>query len=296
MTIENSQRPLEPGLHLDLEGKLDYHEYLKLDALLSAQVLRTEPRHHDELLFIIQHQTSELWMKLVIHELTGAIEHLREDRTEPALKMLARVQRIQLQLAEQWSVLETLTPSEYLEFRHILGPASGFQSRQYRTIEFLLGNKHVELIDVHRHYPEAHAELERVLEAPGLYDQFLRWLARRGHAIPEALLTRDVREPWTRAPELIPVFKRIYENTREFWEEYHLCEELVDLESNFQLWRFRHLRTVQRIIGFRPGTGGSSGVSFLKRALDQTFFPELFDVRTELSTPTPTGAPSANPT
>ncbi len=287
MTDETALRSLEPGLHLDLEGKLDYQDYLKLDALLSAQVMRTDPPHHDEMLFVIQHQTSELWMKLVIHELTAAIAHLRADRTEPALKMLARVQRIQVQLAEQWSVLETLTPSEYLEFRHILGPASGFQSRQYRTIEFLLGNKQAELIEVHRHYPEAYAELRRVLESPGLYDEFLRWLARRGHAIPASLLQRDVREPWVREPALIPVYKRIYEDTATYWEEYHFCEELVDLESNFQLWRFRHLRTVQRIIGFRPGTGGSSGVSFLRRALDQTFFPELFDVRTELSAPGP---------
>ncbi len=285
MTDETSLRPLEPGLHLDLEGKLDYHEYLKLDALLSAQVLRSDPPHHDEMLFVIQHQTSELWMKLLIHELSGAIDHLRVDRTEPALKMLARIERIQLQLAEQWSVLETLTPSEYLEFRHILGPASGFQSRQYRTIEFLLGNKQAELIEVHRHYPETYTELKRVLEAPGLYDEFLRWLARRGHAVPVSLLERDVRLPHVREPALIPVYKRIYEDRSTFWEEYHLCEELVDIESNFQLWRFRHLRTVQRIIGFRPGTGGSSGVSFLQRALDQTFFPELFDVRTELSTP-----------
>ncbi len=285
MTESESTRALEAGIHLDLEGRLDYQEYLKLGPLLSAQVMRSNPPHHDEMLFVIQHQTSELWMKLVIHELAGAIAHLREDRTEPALKMLARVDRIQIQLADQWSVLETLTPSEYLEFRHILGPASGFQSVQYRTVEFLLGNKHAELIEVHRHNPEAHASLQAVLEAPGLYDEFLRWLARRGHAVPEALLQRDVREPWTRSPELIPVYKRIYEDTETFWEEYHFCEELVDLESNFQLWRFRHLRTVQRIIGFKPGTGGSSGVSFLRRALDQTFFPELFDVRTELSAP-----------
>lgn len=285
MSEDNGLRPLEPGLHLDLEGRLDYHEYLQLDALLSAQVLRSEPAHHDEMLFVIQHQTSELWMKLLIHELSGAIAHLRDDRTEPALKMLARIERIQLQLAEQWTVLETLTPSEYLEFRHILGPASGFQSRQYRTIEFLLGNKQAELIEVHRHYPEAYAELKRVLEAPGLYDEFLRWLARRGHAVPVRLLERDVRLPHVREPALIHVYKRIYEDRATYWEEYHLCEELVDIESNFQLWRFRHLRTVQRIIGFRPGTGGSSGVSFLQRALDQTFFPELFDVRTELSTP-----------
>lgn len=285
MTDAPHQPPLEPGLHLDLEGKLDYHEYLKLDALLSAQVLRSDPPHHDEMLFVIQHQTSELWMKLVIHELTGAMAHLRADRTEPALKMLARIERIQLQLAEQWAVLETLTPSEYLQFRHILGPASGFQSRQYRTIEFLLGNKHADLVEVHRHYPDAYAELRRVLETPSLYDEFLRWLARRGHAVPESLLTRDVREPHVREPALIPVYKKIYEDTERYWEEYHFCEELVDIESNFQLWRFRHLRTVQRIIGFRPGTGGSSGVSFLRRALDLTFFPELFDVRTELSTP-----------
>ncbi len=285
MTMQENQRALEQGITTDLRDRLTYGGYLQLDTLLAAQMPLSQPPHHDELLFIIQHQTSELWMKLTIHELRGALAHLRADRVDPCLKMLARVKTIQRQLTEQWSVLETLTPSEYLEFRHVLGPASGFQSLQYRLIEFLLGNKNADMLRVFAHDAAAHTELARVLNSPSLYDEFLRYLARHGHAVPATLLERDWSQPHRRSEALIPVYKRIYEHTREHWEAYHLCEQLVDVETNFQLWRFRHMKTVERIIGYRRGTGGSSGVAFLKQALELTFFPELFEVRTALDEP-----------
>jgi tryptophan 2,3-dioxygenase len=245
MTTQDNQRALEQGITTDLRDRLTYGGYLQLDTLLAAQMPLSQPPHHDELLFIIQHQTSELWMKLTIHELRGALAHLRADRVDPCLKMLARVKTIQRQLTEQWSVLETLTPSEYLEFRHVLGPASGFQSLQYRLIEFLLGNKNADMLRVFAHDAAAHTELARVLNSPSLYDEFLRYLARHGHAVPSALLERDWSQPHRRSEALIPVFKRIYEHTREHWEAYHLCEQLVDVETNFQLWRFRHMKTVE---------------------------------------------------
>ena len=282
MATQDNQRALEQGITTDLRDRLTYGGYLHLDTLLSAQRPLSDPPHHDELLFIIQHQTSELWIKLVIHELRAAIDMLRQDRVDTCLKMLARVKTIQRQLTEQWSVLETLTPSEYLEFRHVLGPASGFQSLQYRLVEFLLGNKNAEMLRVFAHDATGHAELEAALRSPSLYDEFLRYLARHGHAVPPALLERDWSKPHQRSPELIPVYKRIYEHTREHWDAYHLCEQLVDVETNFQLWRFRHMKTVERIIGYRRGTGGSSGVAFLKQALELTFFPELFEVRTTI--------------
>jgi tryptophan 2,3-dioxygenase len=285
MATQENQRALEHEITTDLRDRLTYGGYLQLDTLLSAQAPLSDPPHHDELLFIVQHQTSELWMKLVIHELRAAIAHLRADRVDPCLKMLARVKVIQRQLTEQWSVLETLTPSEYLEFRHVLGPASGFQSLQYRLIEFLLGNKNADMLRVFAHDATGQAELRAVLEAPSLYDEFLRHLARQGHAVPVTSLERDWSQPYRREPALLPVLKRIYENTRENWEAYHLCEQLVDVETNFQLWRFRHMKTVERIIGYRRGTGGSSGVAFLKQALELTFFPELFEVRTMLDEP-----------
>lgn len=282
MGNERNRRDLEQEITTDLHDRLTYGGYLRLDTLLAAQQPLSDPPHHDEMLFIIQHQTSELWLKLMIHELRGAVVQLRQDNVDSALKMLARVKKVLRQLVEQWSVLETLTPSDYLQFREVLGPASGFQSLQYRMVEFLLGNKHAAMLKVFAHDEVASAQLRQVLDAPSLYDEFLAWLARRGHAVPGVLLQRDVRESHERCGELVPVFKRIYEHTDEFWEEYHLSEQLVDLESDFQLWRFRHMRTVMRIIGFRRGTGGSSGVGFLKRALDLTFFPELFEVRTEI--------------
>ncbi|KFN42634.1 tryptophan 2,3-dioxygenase [Arenimonas oryziterrae] len=282
MSQPPNQRPIEQGITTDLKDRLSYAGYLQLPTLLSAQKPLTNPPQHDELLFIIQHQTSELWMKLVIHELSAAIEHLQRDDLDPCLKIFARVKHIQRQLTEQWSVLETLTPSDYLGFRHVLGPASGFQSAQYRMIEFLLGNKNADMVRVFAHDPDARAELERVLHAPSLYDEFLRHLARRGHAIPAECIERDWSLPHTSNPGLLPVFEAIYEGTDANWDAYHLCEQLVDIEVNFQLWRFRHMKTVERIIGYKRGTGGSSGVAFLKQALELTFFPELFEVRTQL--------------
>jgi tryptophan 2,3-dioxygenase len=280
MSIDRNERALEDGIHTDLSGRMTYAGYLRLDRLLSAQQPLSDPPHHDEMLFIIQHQTSELWLKLLIHELSAAVGHLRNDRAWQFGKVAARCKRVLDQLTAQWSVLETLTPSEYMEFRDILGPSSGFQSLQYRMVEFLMGNKNAAMVKVFAHEPEAAQRLRAVLEAPTLYDEFLRYLARWGHAVPAAHLERDWSKPHVSDPALLPVFERIYEDTATHWREYALCEDLVDLETQFQLWRFRHMRTVQRIIGFRRGTGGSSGVGFLKQALELTFFPELFEVRT----------------
>jgi len=282
-----NQRPIEEGVITDLADRITYGGYLRLDLLLAAQQPISKPVHHDELLFIVQHQVAELWMKLVIHELRAALVHLQADRLGAVQKILARVKQVQRQMFEQWGVLETLTPSEYLEFRHLLGPASGFQSLQYRLIEFLLGNKNADMVKVFAHDPAAQAELRAALDAPSLYDEFLRYLARHGHAIPADLVERDWSKPHARDERLIPVLQRIYENTAEHWDEYAMAEQLLDIEQSFQLWRFRHMKTVERIIGFRRGTGGSSGVGFLKQALELTFFPELLDVRTELgATPT----------
>lgn len=282
--MTDNRRDLEAGIEVDLQGRLTYGGYLRLDALLSAQQPLSQPPHHDEMLFIVQHQVAELWMKLIIHELKAAIDHLRRDDIDPCLKILARVKQVQRQLFEQWGVLETLTPSEYLEFRDILGSSSGFQSLQYRQIEFLLGNKNAQMLAVFAYDPAAQAALREVLETPSLYDEFLSYLARRGHAVPAELLARDWTQPHQRHEGLLPVFKRIYENRAEFWPEYHMCEQLVDVEGQFQQWRFRHMKTVERIIGHRRGTGGSSGVAFLKKALELEFFPELLDVRTVLGT------------
>ena len=280
--MTDNQRELEAGIQLDLNGQMTYGGYLRLDQLLTAQHPLSQPPHHDEMLFIVQHQVAELWMKLIIHELKSAIAHLRVDDVNACLKVLARVKQVQRQLFEQWAVLETLTPSEYLEFRNVLGPSSGFQSLQYRVIEFLLGNKNAQMLQVFSHDPAAQAILREVLEAPGLYDEFLRYLARHGHAVPAVRVDRAWSEPYQRHDDLLPVFKRIYEERATFWPEYHMCEQLVDVEESFQLWRFRHMKTVERIIGHRRGTGGSSGVAFLKKALELEFFPELLDVRTVL--------------
>jgi len=283
--MSENRRELEPGIETDLEGRLTYGGYLRLDRLLSAQQPLSNPPQHDEMLFIVQHQVSELWLKLIIHELHAALDCLRHDQPWRARKVLARCKTVLRQLIEQWSVLETLTPSEYLAFRDTLGPASGFQSLQYRIVEFQLGNKNADMLRVFAHDPEGQAALRAALEAPSLYDEFLSYLARFGHAVPAAHLTRDFSVPHVADAALLPVFERIYGDTDRYWREYALCEDLVDLETQFQLWRFRHLRTVQRIIGFRRGTGGSSGVAFLKQALELEFFPELFSVRTRLQSP-----------
>jgi tryptophan 2,3-dioxygenase len=285
MTSDPNQRPLESGIELDLRNRLSYGGYLQLDQLLSAQKPLSDPPHHDEMLFIIQHQTSELWMKLIVHELRAALAHLQRDELNPCLKILARVKQIQRQLFEQWAVLETLTPSEYMEFRHVLGPASGFQSLQYRLVEFLLGNKNADMIAVFAHDPVQQQVLREALHAPSLYDEFLRYLARAGHAIPADCIERDWSRPHRFNAALIPAFRRIYEHADQFWADYHLCEQLVDVEESFQLWRFRHMKTVERIIGHKRGTGGSSGVAFLQKALELTFFPELLEVRTVIGTP-----------
>jgi len=282
MTEKSNQRDLESSIQTNLEGRLDYASYLDLARILSAQHPLSNPPHHDEMLFIIQHQTSELWFKLIIHELRAAIKHLADDDPGPCMKILARVKLVQSQLFDQWAVLETLTPSEYVEFRGVFGDASGFQSHQYRLVEFLLGNKNAQMLDLFEHVPEAQTELVAALESPSLYDAFLFFLSRQGHAIPAKCLSRDLTRAHERTPELVPVFVEIYRDTDRYWTEYALCERLIDVEQSFQLWRFRHLKTVERIIGFKTGTGGSSGVGFLKKALDLTFFPELLDVRTEL--------------
>ena len=292
MTVDKNERALESGIHTDLSGRMTYSGYLQLDRLLSAQHPASSPPHHDEMLFIIQHQTSELWMKLLIHELHAAVAHLQRDQVWQTGKVLARCKQVLHQLTAQWSVLETLTPSEYMGFREVLGPSSGFQSLQYRKIEFLLGNKNAQMIPVFAYDPPAQAGLGEVLAAPSLYDEFLLYLARWGHAVPARHLQRDWSVAHVADPELVPVFERIYEDTDRYWREYALAEDLVDLETQFQLWRFRHMRTVMRIIGFKRGTGGSSGVGFLQQALQLSFFPELFSVRTSIG-PAPPGQPEA---
>jgi tryptophan 2,3-dioxygenase len=279
------QRPIEDGIVRDFKVNLSYGRYLHLDEILHAQHPVSVPEHHDELLFILQHQTSELWLKLVLHELRAVQRQLAKDELRPALKGLARVKHIQRTLTEQWSVLATLTPTEYAEFRSFLGTSSGFQSYQYRAVEFILGNKDRRMLSLFDDDPAARALLIEALETPSVYDEFLRYLARHGHRVPVELLERDVSLPWTYQAGLLPVFQHIYENADQNWEAYEACEELVDLEENFQLWRFRHFKTVERTIGVKRGTGGSSGVPFLKAALDLTFFPELYAVRTEIGVP-----------
>jgi len=279
---DSSTREIEEGVVRDFRVNLSYGEYLHLDEVLAAQHPVSRPEHHDELLFIVQHQTSELWLKLVLHELRAVQAQLAADDLRRALKGLARVKHIQRTLTDQWSVLATLTPSEYAEFRSFLGTSSGFQSDQYRAVEFLLGNKNAAMLPMFDHDPRAQALLTDLLAAPTVYDEFVRYLARHGHDVPASMLDRDVTHAHVFTPELVPVFRRIYDNAHEYWEAYEACEELVDLEENFQLWRFRHLKAVERTIGVKRGTGGSSGIEFLRRALELTFFPELYAVRTEI--------------
>ena len=276
------ERTIESEIVTDFTDRMSYGSYLQLDQLLAAQVPISTPEHHDEMLFIIQHQTSELWLKLMRHELISARELIANDELQVALKRVARVKHIQRQLTEQWSVLATLTPTEYAQFRGFLGNASGFQSYQYRAVEFLLGNKNAGMLKVFESHPEAHELLSNLLEEPSVYDEFLRYLARHGHDVPKSVLERDVTQGYAFCPELVETFRVIYENPEDNWLAYETCEEFVDLEDNFQLWRFRHVKTVLRIIGTKRGTGGSSGVGFLQKALDLTFFPELFAVRTEI--------------
>ena len=275
-------RALEEGIERDFTRKMSYGDYLQLDRLLSAQHPQSEPPQHDELLFIIQHQTSELWLKLLIHELRSARALLAVDELAPALKRLARIKHIQHTLTDQWSVLATLTPSEYAQIRPFLAASSGFQSAQYREVEFLLGNKNADMVEVFTHDEQARGELQQLLIERSLYDEFIAYLARRGYAVPARALERDWSQPYQADAGLVDVFAGVYAQPDRHWGVYETCEELVDLEDNFQQWRFRHLQVVQRVIGHKMGTGGSSGVDFLRRALDLTFFPELYEVRTRI--------------
>ncbi len=284
-----NQREFEKGIHTDFKADETYAGYLRLDLVLGAQHPRSRPVEHDEMLFIIQHQTSELWMKLLLHELDAAVKFVQTDNLEGSFKIFARVAHIQRMLFEQWSVLETMTPSEYLTFRGALGRSSGFQSFQYRAIEFALGNKDANTVKPFAHDAPLSAWLTQRLNQPSLYDEFLIWLGKHGHAVPKERTERDWSLPYEKHPGVMAVFQKVYEQPEANWDAYEMCEKLVDVEERFLLWRFRHMKTVQRIIGFKPGTGGSSGVSFLKKALDVTFFPELWDVRTELKPKVPPG-------
>jgi tryptophan 2,3-dioxygenase len=282
MSVEANTRKIEKSVVTDFSDRMSYGSYLDLDTLLSAQKPVSTPEHHDELLFIIQHQTTELWLKLVLHETLAARAAFDADDIGTALKCVARVKHIQKTLTEQWSVLATLTPTEYSQFRDFLGNSSGFQSYQYRAVEFVLGNKNAGMLTVFESDPAAHELLSTLLHEPSLYDAFWQSLARRGYDVPASALDRDVTTAYTFNEDLMPLIKFVYENHTEHWAVYEAFEELVDLEENFQLWRFRHMRTVLRTIGMKSGTGGSSGVGFLQKALELTFFPELLAVRTEI--------------
>jgi tryptophan 2,3-dioxygenase len=271
---------VEPGMNIDLAGRRTYGEYLKLDRLLGAQ--QPVSKEHDELAFIVIHHVQELWLKLVAYEIEAAMAAIRADHLPPAFKSLARVTRIQEQLIAAWDVLSTMTPADYLAFRSALGPASGFQSYQYRLVEFRLGAKDPEMLLPHRHDPGTCAKLNAALTEPSLYDEALRLLARRGHPVPKEVLDRDFSQPYHSNPQVRDVWLSIYRQAQEHFDLYELAEELVDVEDWFQQWRFRHMKTVERIIGHKPGTGGSSGVGYLKTALERSFFPELWEVRTYL--------------
>ncbi|MGW4771742.1 tryptophan 2,3-dioxygenase [Nocardia sp. NPDC004278] len=271
---------LEPDIVTDFSSRMSYSAYLDLDTLLSAQHPVSRPEHHDELLFIIQHQTTELWLKLVLHEIRAARTAFDADDIGVALKCIARVKHIQKTLTEQWSVLATLTPTEYAQFRHFLGNSSGFQSHQYRAVEFILGNKNAAVLRVFESDAAAHDQLAALLREPTVYDAFWHHLARTGLDVPRSMLERDVTEAHTLDAELLALVQSIYQAPEQYWSVYETFEELVDLEENFQLWQFRHLRTVLRVIGRKGGTGGSSGAGFLQRALEHTYFPELFAART----------------
>lgn len=266
------------GARTDFSDAMSYGDYLRLDRILDAQ--HPLSAAHDEMLFIIQHQTSELWMKLAVHELTSAVAAIRADRLQPAFKMLARVARIFEQLNSAWDVLRTMTPSEYTEFRASLGQSSGFQSWQYRAIEFLLGNRNMATLSVHAHRAEVMAGLDAILAAPSLYDEALMLVARRG--IHAGELARDWRAQRPCDPAAIAAWRRIYEAPEEYWDLYELAEKLVDLEDYFRRWRFNHVTTVERIIGLKRGSGGTAGAAYLRKMLEVELFPELWRVRTEL--------------
>lgn len=272
--------PGEEGAQMNFAEKMSYGDYLNLDRLLNAQAPRSGA--HDEMLFIIQHQTSELWMKLAIHEIKAAGAAIRADNLQPAFKMLTRVARIFEQLNSAWDVLRTMTPSEYTEFRSILGESSGFQSFQYRAIEFLAGNRNPAMLRPHSHRAELTAALEEILARPSLYDEALLLLARRGFDIGADAERSNWRERRAENPAVIEAWKIVYRAPQTHWEIYELAEKLVDFEDYFRRWRFNHVTTVERIIGLKTGTGGTSGVSYLRKMLDVVLFPELWKVRTEL--------------
>lgn len=267
-------------IHWDFSEDMSYAQYLRLDRLLDCQ--QPLSGEHDEMLFIAIHQASEIWMKLVVYELSAALRCVREDRLGPVLKMLARIAAVQRQLIQSWDVLSTMTPADYSSFRDALGHSSGFQSYQYRSIEFALGNKNRCMIEVHRSNPAVYAWLKDVLEAPSLYDETLMLLDRRGFRVPAGKLDRDWSEPYEADAAVEAAWRRVYQDVETHWDLYELAEKLVDLEHAFQHWRFQHMKTVERIIGFKRGSGGSAGVGYLKKALDLRFFPELWTVRTLL--------------
>ncbi|HJS02549.1 MAG TPA: tryptophan 2,3-dioxygenase [Variovorax sp.] len=270
----------EEKAQLDFSASMSYSDYLSLDAILNAQHPRSPA--HDEMLFIVQHQTSELWMKLMLHELRAAIRCVAEDELASAFKMLARVSRIMEQLVHAWDVLATMTPPEYSAMRPYLGSSSGFQSWQYRCIEFALGNKNAAMLKPHAHRPELLAEVDAAWRAPSLYDEALRLLARRGFAIPADHVERDWTRPYESSDGVEQAWLSIYRDPKQHWELYQLGEELTDLEDAFRLWRFRHVTTVERVIGFKRGTGGTGGVSYLRKMLDVVLFPEIWKLRTDL--------------
>ena len=270
----------EEGAQLDFSKDMSYGDYLHLDAILSAQ--HPLSPEHNEMLFIVQHQTSELWMKLMLHELQAAIANVAADRLPEAFKMLARVSRIMEQLVHAWDVLATMTPPEYTAIRPYLANSSGFQSAQYRRIEFLLGNKNAAMLKPHAHRPDLLAQVEEAYKAPSLYDEAIKLLARRGIAVPAAVLQRDWTQPYAADEGVKAAWLGVYREPSKHWDLYQMAEELVDLEDAFRLWRFRHVTTVERVIGFKRGTGGTGGVSYLRKMLDVVLFPELWTLRTEL--------------
>jgi len=265
---------------LDFSQSMSYGDYLSLDSILNAQHPRSPD--HNEMLFIVQHQTSELWMKLMLHELRAAIAHLAKDELSPAFKMLARVSKIMEQLVHAWDVLATMTPPEYSAIRPYLASSSGFQSHQYRCIEFALGNKNAAMLKPHTHRPDLLAQVQAAFVAPSLYDEALRLLARRGISIPTSHKERDWSMPYAASTEVEAAWLVVYRQPEKYWDLYQLGEELTDLEDAFRLWRFRHVTTVERVIGFKRGTGGTGGVSYLRKMLDVVLFPEIWSLRTAL--------------
>ena len=270
----------EEGAQLDFSRDMSYGDYLQLDAILNAQ--KPLSPAHDEMLFIVQHQTSELWMKLMLHELRAAIAHIAKDELQPAFKMLARVSKIMEQLVHAWDVLATMTPPEYSALRPYLAQSSGFQSHQYRCIEFAMGNKNAAMLKPHEHSPERLAAVKASYETPSLYDEALRLLARRGLPVPASHTERDWTQPYEASDAVEEAWLQVYRHPRDHWDLYQLGEELTDLEDAFRLWRFRHVTTVERVIGFKRGTGGTGGVSYLRKMLDVVLFPEIWRLRTDL--------------